>query len=184
MILFKKYDLQEGGTNSKSVPYASQSAAPARETKNALKHEPLSDALEIYHDVINDALRARGINADEAYKPDSGLWIVPAQPAPVVLRIKQDDVDDVDYIEAVMRLGPLPAQNLLPFYRALLESNMRLANVAFAVGSDGVFLRHERPLAGLDEDELNDIVAAIINAADEEFGALLEQFIFGASILR
>ena len=143
-----------------------------------------SDALSLYRDVINDVLRERGINAQQAYKADSGLWIVPAQPMPVVLRLTDSTDEDVDYIEVVMRLGPLPAQNLLAFYRALLESNMRLTNAAFAISSDGVFLRHKRPLAGLDEDELNDIISALIQAAAEEFNDLLEQFVFGASILR
>jgi hypothetical protein len=168
MMLFKQEDLRD------APPAFSQSAAP------------LPDALEIYHDVIDDVLRMRGVDAVQAYKPESGLWIIPAQPAPVVLRVKPADEenDDVDYIESVMRLGPLPAQNLLAFYRALLESNMRLSNAAFAVDGEGVFLRLQRPLAGLDEDELNDIISSLINAAAAEFNDLLEQFVFGASILR
>ncbi len=177
MMLFKKDDLREveKGTANFFVP-ASLNNGTA----------PLPDALEIYHDVIIDVLRSRGIDSQQAYKADSGLWIVPAQPAPVVLRLKsaEEDDDGIDYIEAVMRLGPLPAQNLLAFYRALLESNMRLVNASFAVSSDGVFLRHQRPLAGLDEDELNDIISSLISAAAAEFSSLIEQFIFGASILR
>ena len=173
MVLFKKDDLK-GNSASAASPVP------------AISHDSFSSALALYDEVIIETLRARGVHANTAYKPDSGLWIVPAQPAPVVLRVlrAEDEDDDIDYIEAVMRLGPLPAQNLLAFYRALLESNMRLTNAAFAISSDGVFLRHQRPLAGLDEDELNDIISSLIHAAGAEFGELLEQFVFGASILR
>lgn len=172
MVLFKKDDLKGD----------SSLRAPSLKRHNA----PPMDALELYDDVIIEVLRARGVDEKEAYKPDSGLWIIPAQPAPVILRVlrAEEEDDDIDFIEAVMRLGPLPAQNLLAFYRALLESNMRLANAAFAISSDGVFLRQQRPLAGLDEDELNDIISSLIQAASTEFAELLEQFVFGASILR
>lgn len=176
MVLFKKDDLKGESTNF------SAAFAPATAKRRT---SPASGALALYHDVISEVLRERGVDANAAYKPDSGLWIVPAQPAPVVLRILDaEDEEDIDYIEAVMRLGPLPAQNLLAFYRNLLESNMRLANAAFALNSDGLFLRQQRPLAGLDEDELNDIISSLIRAAREEFGPLLEQFIFGASVIR
>ena len=172
MVLFKKDDLK--GDSSPSRPSVT------------LSDDLPSNALQLYDEVIIEVLRTRGVDINTAYKPESGLWIVPAQPSPVVLRIlrAEHEDDDIDYIEAVMRLGPLPAQNLLAFYRALLESNMRLANAAFSISSEGVFLRQQRPLAGLDEDELNDIISALIHAASAEFGELLEQFVFGASILR
>lgn len=171
-MLFKKDDLKD---DIKSVTNAF-----------VRRSAPSHSALELYHDVIIEVLTQRGVDADQAYQPDSGLWIVPAQPSPIVLRLMRagDEGEDIDHIEAVMRLGPLPAQNLLAFYRALLESNMRLENAAFALSSAGIFLRHQRPLAGLDEDELNDIISSIIGAAQDEFGSLLEQFVFGASILR
>lgn len=179
MMLFKKDDLKS--TSPKSSNGAASAGSAGFDTFET------TDALHLYHDVISEVLAARGVNAAEAYKPDSGLWIVPAQPAPVVLRLlpgEEDDFHSLDTIEAVMRLGPLPAQHLLAFYRALLEANHRLQNAAFSVEGEGVFLRHQRPLAGLDEDELNDILSSIVGAAQEEFGALIEQFIFGASILR
>ncbi len=177
MIMVKKDDLKD---DKKSAAHFFMPDSRATET------ELPPDALEIYHDVITDVLRARGLDVVQAYKSDSGLWIVPAQPASVVLRLKraEEEDDEIDYIEAVMRLGPLPAQNLLAFYRALLESNMRVVNAAFAVSNDGVFLRHQRPLAGLNEDELNDIISSFISAAAAEFSSLVEQFVFGASILR
>lgn len=175
MMLFKKDELKEN--KKESVNFF----VPDSLTNGT---QP-PDALEIYHDVIIDVLRSRGVDTTQAYKPDAGLWIVPAQPSPIVLHLmRAEESDDIDYLEAVMRLGPLPAQNLLAFYRALLESNMRLTTASFAIGSEGVFLRHQRPLAGLDEDELNDIISSLISAAEDEFSSLLEQFIFGASILR
>jgi hypothetical protein len=99
-----------------------------------------------------------------------------------VLRLLQEG-DEIS-IESAMRLAPLPAQNLLPFYRYLLESNLKLNHAAFCVSSDGVFLRAQRRLQGLDASELDDMISSIVEAAEDYFQPLLEQFTFGASILR
>jgi hypothetical protein len=163
MILFKRDNLEELQGLSAS-------------------HESESDALEIYRDLINDVLTRRGLDAAQAYKNDLQIWMLPARPAPLVLRLVRDEEND--FLECVMRLAPLPAKNLLAFYRALLEANMRLSYAAFGVTGDGVFLHYQRPLAALDEDELDDVISTMIQAADDEWPPLLEQFIFGASILR
>lgn len=159
-----------------------------KDIKDAIvrRDTPPMDAFQIYRDLITETLEQRGVDATQAYKSDSGLWVVPAQPAPVVLRLVRADEgeENVDYIECMMRLAPLPAKNVLAFYRALLEANMKLSGAAFALSNDGVFLRHQRPLAGLSEEELDVLISSLIAAAEDEFTPLVEQFIFGASIVR
>lgn len=167
---------------------------------NALKYDPVQavteafvrreapppEKLEFYRQMISDVLTKKGIDATRAHKADAGLWIVPAQPAPVVVRLLRDEEDgqDVDFIETVMRLVPLPAKNLLAFYRFLLETNLKLNHASFCVSGDSVFLRAQRRLEGLDEVELDDMISSLLEAAEDYFLPALEQFTFGASILR
>ena len=145
---------------------------------------PLPDEAEPFRVLISDLLTKKGLNPAQIFRPDSGLWVIPAQPAPVVLRLLLEGESGTNSIETVMRLAPLPAKHLLPFYRYLLESNQKLNNAAFGLEGDSVFLRSSRQLEGLDEAELDDMISSLVEAAEDYFAPLLEQFAFGASILR
>lgn len=152
----------------------------------AKRGAPLPDDTEPFRQLISGLLTKKGLNPAQIYRPDSGLWVIPAQPAPVVLRLLRegDEEEARDSIETMMRLAPLPAKNILPFYRYLLESNQKLNNAAFCLEGDSVFLRSSRQLEGLDELELDDMISSLVEAAEDYFAPLLEQFAFGASILR
>ena len=145
-----------------------------------------SDDPNDFRQLISGLLTKKGLNPAQIYRPDAGLWVIPAQPAPVVLRLLREgnEAEPVDTIETMMRLAPLPAKNLLAFYRYLLESNQKMNNAAFCLSGDSVFLRAGRRLEGLDESELDDMISSLVEAAEDYFAPLLEQFAFGASILR
>ena len=96
----------------------------------------------------------------------------------------EEEGEEAAFIETMMRLAPLPEKNLLAFYRYLLESNLKLNHAAFCVNGDSVFLRAQRRLEGLDEAELDDMISSLVEAAEDYFLPLVEQFTFGASILR
>ena len=145
---------------------------------------PLTEENAPFRALISELLTKKGLNPAQIYRPDSGLWVVPAQPAPVILRLLREGDESVASVETMMRVAPLPAKNLLPFYRYLLESNQKLNNAAFCLEGDSVFLRSSRQLEGLDEAELDDMISSLVEAAEDYFAPLLEQFAFGASILR
>ncbi len=152
----------------------------------AKRGAPLPDDQEPFRALISALLTKKGLNPAQIYRPDSKLWVIPAQPAPVVLRLLREGEAEaaIDFIETMMRVAPLPAKNILPFYRYLLESNQKMNNAAFCVDGDSVFLRSSRQLEDLDEAELDDMISSLVEAAEDYFAPLLEQFAFGASILR
>ena len=68
-----------------------------------------------------------------------------------------------------------PDENHERVYRWLLERNLRLYGVAFAVDRLGdIYLDARLPLAVLTPEELDRLLGAVLSAADESFNQILE----------
>ncbi|OLT15670.1 hypothetical protein BJF80_09810 [Serinicoccus sp. CUA-874] len=67
-----------------------------------------------------------------------------------------------------------PDENHEAVYRYLLRRALRLPGVGYAVDRSGdVYLTGRVPLAGLEEDVLDDLLGAVLAACDEPFNELL-----------
>jgi hypothetical protein len=68
-----------------------------------------------------------------------------------------------------------PDENHARVYRWLLERNLRMYAVAFAVDRTGdIYLDARLPLSAVDDDELDRILGSVLSHADESFNAILE----------
>ena len=68
-----------------------------------------------------------------------------------------------------------PDENHARVYRWLLERNLRMYAVSFAVDHAGdIYLEARLPLAAVDADELDRILGSVLANADESFNAILE----------
>lgn len=68
-----------------------------------------------------------------------------------------------------------PDENHEAVYRWLLERNMRMYAVAFALDAVGdIYLDARLPLSVLDADELDRLLGSVLTYADESFNPLLE----------
>lgn len=77
-----------------------------------------------------------------------------------------------------------PDENHVGVYRWLLERNLRLYGVAFAVDHNGdIYLDGRRPLAGIDAAEIDRLLGSVLSYADESFNTILELG-FASSIRR
>ena len=75
-----------------------------------------------------------------------------------------------------------PDENHAAVYRWLLERNLRLFGVAFAVDASGdIYLDGRLPLHAVTADELDRLLGAVLTYADESFNTILELG-FAASI--
>ena len=70
----------------------------------------------------------------------------------------------------------LPDENLLPFYRRLLEINMDLVGCALGVYEDKVAVLSERPTTGLDPIELERMIHFVAGVADDLDNQLADEF--------
>jgi Putative bacterial sensory transduction regulator len=77
-----------------------------------------------------------------------------------------------------------PDENHEGVYRWLLERNLRLYGVAFAVDHNGdIHLDGRLPLAGIDAAEIDRLLGSVLSYADESFNTILELG-FASSIRR
>jgi hypothetical protein len=68
-----------------------------------------------------------------------------------------------------------PDENHAAVYRWMLERNLRMFGVAFAVDSAGdIYLDGRLPLHAVTPDELDRLLGAVLTYADESFNVLLE----------
>jgi hypothetical protein len=68
-----------------------------------------------------------------------------------------------------------PDENHERVYRWLLERNLRLYGVAFAVDHAGdIYLDGRLPLSSVTADELDRLLGAVLSYADESFNTILE----------
>ena len=68
-----------------------------------------------------------------------------------------------------------PDENHEAVYRWMLERNLRLYGVAFAVDSAGdIYLDGRMPLEAVTADELDRLLGSVLSYADESFNTILE----------
>lgn len=68
-----------------------------------------------------------------------------------------------------------PDENHVGVYRWLLEKNLRLYAVAFAVDKDGdIYLDARLPLSAVTTDDLDRILGTVLSVADNSFNTILE----------
>jgi hypothetical protein len=68
-----------------------------------------------------------------------------------------------------------PDENHQVVYRWLLEKNLRLYAVAFAVDKDGdIYLDARLPLSSVTADDLDRILGTVLSVADNSFNTILE----------
>jgi hypothetical protein len=84
--------------------------------------------------------------------------------------------ENVGYLQVLAPILHLPATGLLALYRHLLELNLQLTDAALGVYLDVVYVFSERPLAGLDTDEANQMINLVASYADELDDQLFSEF--------
>jgi hypothetical protein len=68
-----------------------------------------------------------------------------------------------------------PDENHAAVYRWLLERNLRLFGVAFAVDASGdIYLDGRLPLSAITPEEIDRLLGAVLTYADESFNTILE----------
>ena len=102
-----------------------------------------------------------------------GWWL---QRGSALIYILLHQHDKMPTIRVMSPLLYLPGSRILPLYRRCLELNAELINCAFCVVDDKIMLVSERPIDGLDPQELDETIM-YLSAADDEFdNHLSEEF--------
>ena len=160
---------------SQSASFESQTTAP-RDVQSRAKT------------LMKSLMSSKGLDADAMWVKELDGWVIPA-PVPVLVRLIRVEVpadeagkpsEVLDYIDAKARLMRLPASGLLALYRYVLEANWQITNTSFAILGEHLYLTSRRPLADLDESELDSMIGHTISATGAFLPTLMEQFALGA----
>jgi hypothetical protein len=103
-----------------------------------------------------------------------GWWI--GRGSAVIYIFVQEAEGGGVYLRVVSPLVYLPKENLIAFYRKLLDINNDLVNCALATDKDVVLLVVQRPTLGLDQEELDDVVSLLAQTADSLDNELNKEF--------
>ena len=139
-------------------------------------NDPNTPSLEQYANALESILAQMGLNPTEVrLNTDDGYgWSFRRGSA--VIEIYVAAQNGVGYLQVLSPILHLPENAILPLYRRLLELNLQLTSAALGVYGDVVYVFSERPLAGLDVNEANEIVSRVAAYADDLDNALVEEF--------
>lgn len=126
--------------------------------------------------MVERFFRDIGFNPRDQRLPnrDTLGWYLQRGSALIYILLHQHD--KMPTIRIVSPLLYLPESKILPLYRRCLELNNELINCAFGVTDDKIMLVSERPIDGLDPQELEETIRYLSGAADELDNKLSEEF--------
>lgn len=126
--------------------------------------------------MVDNFFQKIGLDSSRQKLPDrdtTGWW---AQRGSAIVYIILNEHDDLETIRIISPILNLPNENILPFYRRCLEINMSLFNCAIGVYDDKVVLISERPIDGLDPEELEGNINFLSGVADDLDNKLADEF--------
>ncbi|MDQ5965580.1 MAG: hypothetical protein QG625_1735 [Cyanobacteriota bacterium erpe_2018_sw_39hr_WHONDRS-SW48-000098_B_bin.30] len=142
---------------------------------SAVSAQDAKQMVEIYFE-------RRGLNArDHALADASGFgWWLMEGSARVYILVQEGPKDSRGQNPSMLRItAPLvhiPDLNKEQFYRRLLDLNGNLSLCALSTHEDVVLVVAQRPTAGLDQEELDDLVWHVAYVADLLDNKLAEEF--------
>lgn len=131
--------------------------------------------------LVEDVLGSLGISPEKnrlETNDGSTAWGMMRGSAEVMIFLNPARSEKEDnFLRIVSPIIKLPDDNLLPFYRRLLELNAKdLYGVAFGVINDDIVLVAERPTRDLDRSEVEDMLRNVGAAADHYDDKLVKEF--------
>ena len=137
--------------------------------------------LEPYYEIIHKVVSELGLDPDECYDAEGKYWSLCKGSADVFITLfVLGEGDDAEwYVEFSSPVMNIPSENLLPFYRRLLEENAKWVATRFSLRDDTVWLDTTRELAGMDYDECYRSLTRIGEVADALDDDLKTEFAAG-----
>jgi type III secretion system-like peptide-binding chaperone len=130
--------------------------------------------------MVEEFLRKIGAVPDNQRLQDRDTIGWGIQRGSAVVFVLLNEHEKFNSLRVVSPIVYLPEEKILPFYRRCLEINMELITCALGVVDDRVVLVHERPLEGLDQEELEGTINFLSGVADDLDNKLANEF--GAKI--
>lgn len=134
------------------------------------------ESIQTIAEMVERLLEATGVDPAENRVVAENIlgWVLPLATGPVYINLRQEN--PFPTVSVTAPLLSLPATDILPLYRRLLEENMEMVACSFAVAEDRIFLVSERPTLGLEDSELKHMVYNLACKAENLTERLAEEF--------
>ncbi len=151
---------------------------PLKSLKKLFKHEK-PYTLEKADQIVRELLKSMGTNHKDAKMDmeDKNLlgWAIGVGEAIIYIYIFQSD-DNTLFIKFVSPVMYMPEENLLPFYRKLLELNNRLHDIGFSIENNIVLMFAQRRIELTTIEESKYIIMYLARMVQELGGDLMKEF--------
>jgi hypothetical protein len=126
--------------------------------------------------IIEQVFKGFGLDPKKDRLPQKGVvgWVVRRGDAIIYVLLNQNK--RMDTLRVISPLVRLPKRNQAAFYRKCLEYNFAMINCYLAANRDYLSIVFERPLTGLNPEEVAYIIDNLSRLADELEKELHEEF--------
>ncbi len=137
---------------------------------------PAAPTLDDFARVVEKILQEIGVEPVQARMGQAEGYGWSFQRGSAIIRVFIQEQGGRGYFQVLSPIMVLPGAQLLPLYRYLLETNLRLTNGALGIHEDTVYVFSERLIDGLDAVEVNNIINLVSGYADELDNQLVNEF--------
>lgn len=146
--------------------------------KSMFKSEKI-DTLEKAESIIKEMLNNFGAKEEDArIETDNESmigWAISVNNIIIYIYLFKGD-DDFLYVRIVSPVLMLPSENILPFYRTLLEQNLYLHDIGFAVEENMILIVAQRRIDLTNLEECKFIIAYMAEIGEKTTKSLSEEF--------
>lgn len=143
--------------------------------------QQVSPQLQRAMDMVNQYVEYIGLTIDQAYRPDTRSWhwkMGSASMEVFFTVLTFEGGSSRTYLRIFSKLMEVPTNNVVQFYRHLLELNDTKLGVKISVqpNSQNVYATYERDIRGMDYNEISIVIADMEYWADRLDDELKTQF--------
>lgn len=133
--------------------------------------------LDHYYQTVETAIEKIGLDPTKFRGEQKGEWTLHRGEHSIWIDVWNDAKENVAYLQVVAPVMEIPNESQIVLFRELLQINLQLCGVAFAVHSEKVVLKGTRVAEGLDIEEAHAMIL-LVSKYVSNFAPLLRKRYF------
>ena len=132
--------------------------------------------LSTYYSTVEDAIQKIGLDPSKFRGALEGEWTLHRGEYSIWIDVWEDPLEQVTYMQVVAPVMNIPIESQKVLFVELLELNLQLCGIAFAVHSEKVVLKGTRVADGLDVQEAYAMIMLISKYVSNFAPMLLKKY--------
>ncbi|MEM6766730.1 MAG: YbjN domain-containing protein [Bacteroidota bacterium] len=138
----------------------------------------MENTTESYVEIIEKAIGKIGLDPESTRTQRTGVWTLQKGSSKIFIELFQVAQNSPFYFGVTSPIMKLPQSNLETFLKDIFQLNHMMVGAAFSLQKDVIFIRFNRPIKGMDEEEAFDMIMTVGEAADHYDNILQEKYPF------